>query len=1015
MSQSNDDLLNELNSLPTKEKKKKNKSKKAAEPSPVPEEPKPAESQQPQPPAQSNDDLLNDIESTPSTKSKKKKGKKAATVQEPQPQQEEPQQPQAEQPPQQPAEQPSQQPPQQQEEEAPAKNEEEQEPQEPEVKKKKKVVKKVVKKKKKEDSMLKLLQDAKRKQNEEQEKLMKEIEERERKKKEEEERRQKEEEERLRLEELARIEEEKRLKQLKEMGLKASDLAKLDENKRKTEELLKNQGSSLDELLNSIKERKFVKKKKPKAKKEEINDNKEQEEDGEEETENKAGEGDKDNNDNSNTKNVNKLEALKEEIEGEVGEDDENKKFVVADTNNEDFDDWEDAVDDNEGGDDDNKGGDEGDNDDEEEEENTLTNTSKTTKDTAPSSSKEQPKQKPTSSTPSFASSSTAAPLTKQPLNIDNMTLRAPIVCILGHVDTGKTKILDKLRRSNVQLGEAGGITQQIGATFLPIENFKDHIAKLSSKFLIPLKIPGILLIDTPGHASFQNLRSRGSSLCDIAVVIINIMKGIEKQTLESLDLLRQRRTPFIIALNQIDRIYQWKSTEFGAFRESLDKQKNSQKREFNKLVQDNITQLIKNNLNTALYDENDNMKEYINLVPTSAITGEGMPDLIGLLSFLSQKYLLRKIEFKNEVQCTILEVKVLESIGTTIDVILVNGTLKVGDKIIIGGLFGPIRTQIKIILTPHPMKEMRVKCEYDRHDVIKGAIGVKLFCPDLENALAGSPLYVYKTEAEAEQYSNEITKDFNSIVKDFLSKTGKGIMVQASTLGSLEAILTFLHEQKIQVSVVGVGNLNKKDVIKMQTMHAKQENPLKEDLVILAFDNKVMPEAQQFADANNIKIFNDNIIYHLFDSYIEFKKECALERKKQKEKEAIFPCILKIVMFINKKDPLIIGVDVVEGILKVGTPLYCPEKKLAIGVVEGMEKSYKPINNVRPVDGSVSIRMKVADSSLTAGRHFDEKCTFISQITRNSIDALKEYFREDMTNDDWKTVIKLKKELEIK
>ena len=238
--------------------------------------------------------------------------------------------------------------------------------------------------------------------------------------------------------------------------------------------------------------------------------------------------------------------------------------------------------------------------------------------------------------------------------------------------------------------------------------------------------------------------------------------------------------------------------------------------------------------------------------------------------------------------------------------------------------------------------------------------------------------------------------------------------MVQASTLGSLEAILTYLHEQKISVSCVGVGNLNKKDVIKMQTTHAQQENPLKEDLVILSFDNKVIPEAQQFADANGIKIFNDDVIYHLFDSYIEYKKECQLERKKAKEKEAIFPCMLKTVMFINKKDTLIIGVDVVEGILKIGTPLYCPEKKLPIGVVEGMEKDHKPINNVKPVDGSVSIRLRVFDSSLTAGRHFDEKCTFVAQITRNSIDALKEFFREDMTQDDWKTVIKLKKILEI-
>ena len=595
-----------------------------------------------------------------------------------------------------------------------------------------------------------------------------------------------------------------------------------------------------------------------------------------------------------------------------------------------------------------------------------------------------------------------------------NKKLRAPIICVLGHVDAGKTKILDKLRHSNVQIGEAGGITQQIGATFVPIENFEQHLKKIDKKFQIKPQIPGILLIDTPGHASFQNLRSRGSSLCDIAVVIVNIVKGLEQQTLESLEILRQRKTPFIVALNQLDRIYQWNSTEWGGFRDSYDKQKKSQKKEFTRLVDENKTQFIKNNLNTELYDKNEEMNVYVNLVPTSAITGEGLPDVLGLLVYLTQKYLLKKIEFKEEIQCTILEVKVLESIGTTIDVILVNGTLKVGDKIIVGGLFGPIKTTVKIILLPHPMKEMRVKCEYERHDQISGAIGVKLFCPDLENALAGSPLYVYKTDEEAEKYGKEITRDFNSIVQDDLAKNGKGIMVQASTLGSLEAILTYLKDQKIQVSVVGVGNLNKKDVIKMQTVHSQTENPLKEDLVILCFDNKVLPEAQQYADQCGIKILNDEVIYHLFDSYIAFKKQCEEERKKEKEKEAIFPCVLKTVMFINKKDPLIIGVDVLEGILKVGTPIYCVEKKLNIGTVESIEKEHKSINNVKPQDGSVSIRVKVVDSSLAAGRHFDENSTFISKITRNSIDALKQYFRDDMTNDDWKIVIKLKKILEI-
>jgi translation initiation factor 5B len=560
--------------------------------------------------------------------------------------------------------------------------------------------------------------------------------------------------------------------------------------------------------------------------------------------------------------------------------------------------------------------------------------------------------------------------------------LRSPIICILGHVDTGKTKILDKLRKSNVQEGEAGGITQQIGATYFPIENFTHHLEKIPERFRIEPKIPGFLIIDTPGHESFQNLRMRGSSLCDLAILVVDLMHGLERQTLDSLELLKKRKTPFIIAVNKIDRVYQWKSSEWGSFRESYDAQKKTQTKEFNDRLKTIKTELIKNGLNVALYDENESMREYINIVPTSAVTGEGMPDLIGMFVYLSQKFLMKKIIYREEIQCTILEVKVLDKVGHTIDVILVNGTIKQGDKIIIGGLYGPIRTTIKILMTPHPMKEMRVKSEYEQHESISGSMGVKIFANELENALAGSPVYVYKTEEEADRYAADITSDFNSIIKDFLSKTGKGIMVQASTLGSLEAILTYLHDTHIEIAAVGLGNLQKKDVLKIQTIHAKTETPLKEYLTILAFDIKILPEAEQFAKDNNIKIFTADVIYHLFNNYLEYEKQCIAERKKEKEKEAIFPCILKIVpnAIFNRKDPIIIGVDIVEGILKVGTPLIVAEKKLLIGVVEGIESNKKPVNNIRAKDGSVAIRIKPAEN-ITVGRQFEETDRLVSNV----------------------------------
>lgn len=509
--------------------------------------------------------------------------------------------------------------------------------------------------------------------------------------------------------------------------------------------------------------------------------------------------------------------------------------------------------------------------------------------------------------------------------------LRSPVICILGHVDTGKTKILDKLRKTNVQEGEAGGITQQIGATFFPIESFKQHLEKIPKQFQFEPKIPGFLVIDTPGHESFQNLRQRGQSLCDLAVLVVDIMHGLQKQTLDSIDMLRKRKTPFIIALNKIDRIHNWKVTEWGGFRDSYDKQKKTQTREFDERFKKIVTQLIQTGLNVSVYDENPSMKEYINIIPTSAVTGEGMPDLIGMFIYLGQKFLAKKLEYRNDIQCTILEVKVLEKTGHTIDIILINGSLKLGDKIILGGLYGPIRSTIKMLMTPHPMKEMRVKSEYEHHDTISGAMGIKVFGNDLENALAGSPLYVYHTEEEAEKYAAEITNDFNSVLMDFISKTGKGILVQASTLGSLEAILTFLKEKKIEIAAVGLGSLQKKDVTKIQIIHSKNDNPLKEHLTILAFDIKVNPEAQVLANEHGIKIFTADIIYHLFDNYISYEKQCIAERKKEKEKVAVFPCVLKTIpsAIFNRKDPIIIGVDVVEGILKVGTPLIVPDKKV--------------------------------------------------------------------------------------
>merc|ERR1712013_127214 len=305
--------------------------------------------------------------------------------------------------------------------------------------------------------------------------------------------------------------------------------------------------------------------------------------------------------------------------------------------------------------------------------------------------------------------------------------LRAPVVCVLGHVDTGKTKILDKLRRTNVQDGEAGGITQQIGATNVPIAVIQEQCKMVQGFLSNPLRLPGLLIIDTPGHESFSNLRDRGSSLCDIAILVVDIMHGLEPQTIESLNLLKKKKTPFVVALNKIDRLYEWKPNRHKDVREVIEMQGTNTKLEFQKKKDEVLLGLAEQGLNAALFWENPDPEEYISLVPTSAHSGDGMGNLMGQLVEISQTRLEERLSFSEELQATVLEVKAIGGFGTTIDVVLVNGRLKFGQTIVLTGTEGPIVTTVKALLTPSKMQDLRVKCGYTEHKELMAAQGVKI------------------------------------------------------------------------------------------------------------------------------------------------------------------------------------------------------------------------------------------------------------------------------------------------
>jgi translation initiation factor 5B len=598
--------------------------------------------------------------------------------------------------------------------------------------------------------------------------------------------------------------------------------------------------------------------------------------------------------------------------------------------------------------------------------------------------------------------------------------LRCPIVVIMGHVDTGKTKLLDKIRKTNVQEGEAGGITQQIGATFFERHTLEAQTARLNAVEKFEMKVPGMLVIDTPGHESFTNLRSRGSSLCDVAILVIDLMHGLEQQTIESLNMLRKRGVPFVVALNKVDRCYGWKTQKDAPIREALKEQDDGTLSEFRSRATEAKVQLQEQGVNSNLYwemgDDDWTNSDFIPLVPTSAVTGEGVQDVLMLLVQMAQRKLVDKLMWHANLEASVLEVKAIDGLGMTVDVLVVNGYLREGDRAVFCTLDGPIVTEIRGLLTPPPSREMRVKSEYIHHKVIKGARGVKVIGNSLEKVMAGTPVMVVGPGAEEEDIKAEVMSDLTSL-ESKLSTDRVGVLVQASTLGALEALLQFLREETqppIPVSAIGIGTIHKRDVTKISIMNEKGHS---EYATILAFDVDVEREAREHAQEMGVRIMTADIIYHLFDQFTRFMDQLNEQRRQDAAAVAVFPSIIKILPqhIFNQKDPIIVGVEVVEGILKVGTPLCVPALGgLHVGKVESIESNGREQETARK---GVAVAVKIVNESnpnITYGRQFDASNMLYSTLTRASIDALKAHFKDQLENEDWRLVVKLKKVFNI-
>ncbi|OLS24200.1 MAG: putative translation initiation factor IF-2 [Candidatus Heimdallarchaeota archaeon LC_3] len=505
-------------------------------------------------------------------------------------------------------------------------------------------------------------------------------------------------------------------------------------------------------------------------------------------------------------------------------------------------------------------------------------------------------------------------PREKQKTDASGKLIRSPVFCILGHVDSGKTSLLDKVRGTVVQARETAGITQHIGASFIPAETINDVAGKLMKAMKIEsLEIPGVLFVDTPGHASFINLRQRGASAANLAVLVVDLIRGIQPQTIESIRILKNNRVPFVIALNKIDRFPKWKSHPKMTMVQSLQAQSSR--------VIENIDNKIYE-LMTDLYDvakvsadrfdriKGSELTKKVVIIPTSAITGEGIPELFLFLAGLSQRFLTDKLKFDPEEtgSGSILEVKE-GHIGKTIDFLLLQGVMRKNDKIIFGGLNGVIETHIRALLVPKPLDEIRDPRErFNQVDQIIAAAGVKIVAPDTEGAIAGSTLYVVRETTNVSKLKKEIQEEFS---KALIETEDEGIILKTDALGSLEALVGLLKDNNIPIRIASVGNITKRDVIEAELAKEKEEKYG----TILSFNATTLPEAKDYADIVKVKIFTNDVIYRLVEEYQEWVRELEREEESALLKDLVFAGKIKVLPNIfRQNNPAVVGIEVLGG-----------------------------------------------------------------------------------------------------
>ena len=555
------------------------------------------------------------------------------------------------------------------------------------------------------------------------------------------------------------------------------------------------------------------------------------------------------------------------------------------------------------------------------------------------------------------------------------MAIRQPVVSVLGHVDHGKTKLLDRIRGTSVQAREAGAITQHIGATEVPIE----HIYKVCAKLIgqKKLDVPGLLFIDTPGHHSFVTLRARGGSLADLAVLVIDIREGLMPQTIESIHILRQYKTPFVIALNKVDTIQGWQCEDGRPFILSEKVQQQHTLDAFNERLYNIMGQLANEGISADRYDRIDDFTKAVALVPISAKEGEGVPDLLLVLIGLAQRFLESQLaKSEGPGKGTILEIKEERGLGKTLDMILYSGTLKKGDTVALGTRGQPVVTKIKAILKPKPLDEIRDP--RDRFDSVKelhAAAGVKISCQNCEGVIAGAPILVVKGPNDPAIQTLVEESSIKIEVQE------KGITIKADAIGSLEALAFEAKANDIPIRKYGVGEITRRDIV--EAAYGDKKNS-----VILGFNVSLSKDAEaELANHEELKVMTNQIVYQLIEDYVEWVDDSKRQTDTDKRSEFSFPAKFKILpnCTFRVSKPAIVGVRVLAGRIRPGENLIGPDGR-DCGRIKSIHTGEDALKEAKQGD-----EVAVAIEGVTAGRQINEEDVIYVDLIGSAIKQLRE------------------------